>query len=129
MKYKGRLGVIHRRPPAIADVGRSSDNDVIRLTERLSKHRDFIFTFLDKPEVPFENNFAERQIRPAVILRKNQLSNRSPQGAETQAVLMSIYRTLKLRGHEATKTIAVALRAYVATVNLPELPAAAVAGE
>jgi len=43
------------------------------------------------------NNLAERQIRPAVILRKNSQSNRSEQGAVTQAVLMSVYRTLKLR--------------------------------
>ena len=34
----------------------------------MSKYRDSLFTFLDRPEVPFENNFAERQIRPAVIL-------------------------------------------------------------
>jgi len=29
------------------------------------------FTFLDQPDVPFDNNLAERSIRPAVILRKN----------------------------------------------------------
>jgi transposase len=127
-RYRSRLGLIHRRLQAIADAGRSSDADVTRLTERLSKHRDHLFTFLDKPEVPFENNFAERQIRPAVILRKNQLCNRSPQGAETQAVLMSIYRTLKLRGHDPTKTIAGALRTYVTTGKLPGLPAAIAAG-
>ena len=107
--------------------GRSTDDDVNRLTQRISKHRDQVFTFLYKPEVPFENNFAERQIRPAVILRKNQLCNRSAQGAETQAVLMSIYRTLKLRGHDPTKTIAEALRTYVGTGKLPELPPAVVA--
>jgi hypothetical protein len=27
--------------------------------------------FLDHPDVPSENNHAERQIRPAVIVRKN----------------------------------------------------------
>lgn len=130
-RYRSRLSLIHRRLVKLADANggasRSTDDDVRRLTHRLSKHRDHLFTFLDKPEVPFENNFAERQIRPAVILRKNQLCNRSPQGAETQAVLMSIYRTLKLRGHEATKTIAGALRTYVGTGQLPDLPAAVVA--
>jgi len=48
--------------------------------------------------VPSDNNHGERQIRPAVIIRKNSLCNRSEQGAATQAILMSIYRTLKLRG-------------------------------
>ena len=37
--------------------------------ERMHKHRDGLFTFLDKPEVPFDNNLAERAIRPAVIPR------------------------------------------------------------
>ncbi len=61
---------------------------------------------IDPADVAFENNFEERQIRPAVILRKNSQSNRSDRGAATQAILMSVYRTLKLRGLNPTKTIA-----------------------
>lgn len=71
---------------------------------------------------PFENNHAKRQIRPAVILRKNILCNRSPSGADTQAVLMSIFRTLRLRPHDPTKTIASALRDLLQTGTLPPLP-------
>jgi transposase len=33
-------------------------------------HRVSLFTFLDRPEVPFDNNHAERQIRPAVTSAK-----------------------------------------------------------
>ena len=98
------------------------DGDTRRLTKRLSKHAEYIFTFLDYGDVPFENNFAERQIRPAVILRKNTQSNRSDRGAATQSVLMSVYRTLKLRGHAPTKTIADALKTYLSTGQLPPLP-------
>jgi len=35
--------------------------------------------------------------------------------------LMSVYRTLKLRGLAPTKTIADALKSYVATGNIPPL--------
>ncbi len=98
------------------------DGDTRRLTKRLPKYAEFIFTFLDYADVPFENNFAERQIRPAVILRKNSQSNRSDRGAATQAILMSVYRTLKLRGLNPTKTIADALRTYLTTGQLPPLP-------
>ena len=66
-------------------------------------------------------------IRPAVIIRKNSLCNRSEQGAATQAVLMSLYRTLKLRGHDPTQTIAQALRTFLQTGNLPALPGEIVA--
>ena len=52
---------------------------------------------------------AERQNRPVVILRKNNQSNRSDHGAATQAVPMSVYRPLGLRGLDPTKVIADAL--------------------
>lgn len=79
------------------------------------------------PEVPFDNNLAERMIRPAVIPRKNSLSNRSEKGAATQAVLMSVFRTLKLRRHDPLKVIPEALRTYLTTGSLPPLPEPATA--
>jgi len=42
-----------------------------RLVKRLRRHEGELFTFLDHPEVPFENNHSERMIRPAVVVRKN----------------------------------------------------------
>jgi transposase len=99
-----------------------ADADVRRLCKRLRRTGDHLFTFLDYPQIPFENNFAERQIRPAVILRKNSQSNRSDRGATTQAVLMSVYRTLRLRGHDPLRTITDALRTYLQTAHLPPLP-------
>ena len=76
-----------------------------RLIKRLKRHRDDLFTFLDQPGVPFENNLAERAIRPAVIIRKNSYGNRSDQGADVQAILMSIFFTLKKRGYNPIITI------------------------
>lgn len=102
--------------------------DASRLGSRISRHRDHLFTFLDKPLVPFENNHAERQIRPAVIMRMKILFNRSTDGADTQAVLISAYRTLRLRGHDTTNTSAAAWRQWLKTGNLLALPAKIVAG-
>ncbi len=102
----------------------ADDADVKRLTERLNRCMDGLFTFLDHPEVDATNNRAEREIRPAVIIRKNSLQNRSEKGAHCQAVFMSIYRTLKLRGHDPIDTMVDALKDYVRTGSLPPLPAA-----
>jgi len=102
--------------------GNYGDADARRLATRLLKHCDDLFTFLDYPEVPFDNNLAERMIRPAVILRKNSQSNRSERGAAVQAVLMSVYRTLKLRGRDPLAAIDSALRVYLTTGHLPPLP-------
>jgi transposase len=130
-KYAGRIGLIHKRLTALADAGRDGeylDADADRLAKRLSKYRDQLFTFLDTAGVPPDNNHAERQIRPAVIMRKNQLCNRSDAGAATQATLMSVYRTLRLRGRDPTTSINDALRELLKTGTLPPLPADAVAG-
>ena len=98
------------------------DKQSQRLLKRFRRHRDDLLTFLDDPAVPFDNNAAERAIRPAVIIRKNSYGNRSQRGADTQAVLMSIYRTLKQRGHDPLKTITNALAEYLTTGKLPPLP-------
>jgi hypothetical protein len=93
-----------------------------RLLKRLRRHATELFTFLDHPEIPFDNNHAERQIRPAVIARKNSYANGSEDGAETQAVLMSVFRTLKQRGHNPVSALLDAVRVYLRTGHLPPLP-------
>ena len=93
-----------------------------RLRKRLDRYEDYLFTFLDKPYVPFDSSHAERSIRPAVIMRKNSYSNRSDKGARTQSTLMSIFRTLKQRNANPISTIAQALRQYTQTGNVPPLP-------
>jgi len=93
-----------------------------RLVKRFRRHRNDLLTFLDQPGVPFDNNTAERAIRPAVIIRKNSYGNRSPRGADCQAVLMSVFRTLKHRGHDPIRTIIDALATYLTTKQLPPLP-------
>lgn len=94
-----------------------------RLIKRLRRHQDDLLTFLDQDQVPFENNHAERCIRPAVILRKNSYGNRSRHGADCQAVLMSVFRTLKQRGQDPIRTVVTALEQYLLTGQLPPLPA------
>ena len=120
-RYQSRIDRLNRR---IGQMAREehADADARRLTKRLRRYGEYLFTFLDYLYVTAENNFGERQIRPAVILRKNSQSNRSDRGAATQAVLMSVYRTLRLRGLNPTKTITSALKTYLTTTKLPPLP-------
>jgi hypothetical protein len=89
--------------------------------KRSQRHRQHLFTFLDNSSVPFDNNAAKRAIRRAVILRKDSYGNRSQRG-DTQAVLMSIDRTLKQRGHDPLKTITEALANYPTTGVYASLP-------
>jgi hypothetical protein len=98
------------------------DANARRLVKRLRRHRNDLFTFLDQEGVPFDNNHAERSIRPAVILRKNSYGNRGERGADCQAVFMSVFRTLKQRGHDPIGATIDALTRYLTTNQLPPLP-------
>lgn len=92
-----------------------------RLVKRLVRHEDHLFTFVSTDGVPFDNNHSEREIRGAVVMRKNSYGNRSLQGAKTQAVLMSIFRTLGKTGLNPINEIVGALKAYVSTGKLPPM--------
>jgi transposase len=96
-----------------------------RLVKRLRRHEAELFTFLDHPEVPFDNNHSERILRPAVIVRKNSYANGSEPGAETQAVLMSVFRTLKQRGQNPVSAVLEAVHTSLKTGQLPPLPGSA----
>ena len=120
-QYLRAVNRIDRRLMKIAE-GAHHDPDAARLAKRIRSHCDHLFAFLDDPNVPPDNNRAEREIRPAVIARKNSFHNMSDRGARTQSILMSIYRTLKLRGHDPIDTIAENLALSIATGSLPDLP-------
>jgi transposase len=120
-RYAGRIERIEKRLELLLD-SPCQDTDVNRLLKRLHRHQGDLFTFLHRMDVPYDNNFAERQIRPAVVLRKNSQCNHSERGAATQAVLMSVYQTLKLRGLNPMDTIVSALITYTRTGQLPPLP-------
>ena len=97
--------------------------DANRLSKRLSKYGSELLTFLWHENVPSDNNHGERLIRPAVMIRKNSYCNHSNQGALTQSVLMSVLRTLRLRGCNPIDELLSALASYSKTGKLPPVPA------
>jgi transposase len=128
--YERRVANLHIRLAVI--FGRSYRNaDADRLSKRLAKYCDEIFTFLLHPNVAADNNHAERQIRFAVIMRKNYFGNRSMRGAETQAILMSIFRTCYLRGLDPISTLADSVAAAIRSgspLPIPDSPQNVVIG-
>ena len=71
-----------------------------RFVKRLNRHKGEILTFLHYPEIDSNNNKAEREIRPNVLLRKIVFGNRSQKGIENHNVIMSVIQTAKLNGRE-----------------------------
>ncbi|QVL30699.1 IS66 family transposase [Telmatocola sphagniphila] len=100
-----------------------------RLAKRLFDYGDDLLTFLEIEGVPKSNNKGEREIRPGVMMRKVSFGSYSQQGARTRSILMSIYRTLKLRDPDPLKETESALRTYTLTGKLPALPVKLSSGE
>jgi hypothetical protein len=92
------------------------------LWKRLRRHQDELLTFLDHEEVPPDNTGGERAIRPAVLIRKNIFANGSEAGAQTQAIFMTILRTLKMRNHNPVQILVDALKTHVRSAQLPSWP-------
>jgi hypothetical protein len=72
--------------------------------------QDAVLMCLRHPRVPATNNAAERQIRPAVVLRKRGGCNRSERGARTFERLASIAESLRQHGRDFANWIVTLLR-------------------
>ena len=66
-----------------------------RLANHLLRERDALFTFLNCPGLEATNWRAEQAIRPMVVARKVWGGNRTPRGAQTQSILVSILQTCR----------------------------------
>lgn len=70
-------------------------DDRIRLT-RAKKEQ--LLLVLDFPDVPLENNRAERDLREAVVKRKISTGPRTPDGAQTWEVFLTLLATCRKQG-------------------------------
>ena len=77
-----------------------------RVCRRMEKHIKSLprtgygelFVFVAQPDVPSDNNAAERSLRPLVTSRKISEGTRSPQGTDTKMTLASIFGTWRAQG-------------------------------
>ena len=69
-----------------------------RLCRRMENHIKELFLFVAEPEVPPDNNAAERSLRPVVISRKISGGTRSAAGTDTKMTLASIFGTWRVQG-------------------------------
>ncbi|HUZ78997.1 MAG TPA: transposase, partial [Chloroflexota bacterium] len=81
-----------------------------RLQKHLTRERAALFTYLKRDGVAATNWRAEQAIRPAVVNRKVWGGNRTPHGAGTQQVLVSLLRTCQQQARDATPILTELLR-------------------
>lgn len=69
--------------------------DVCRLQKRFRKHFDAMWLFLEREDVPFDNNASERALRPATTHRKVIGCFRTDEGADAYAMYRSLEDTAR----------------------------------
>lgn len=93
-----------------------------RLNDRLKryrKHREALFVFWHRSDVPAHNNACERALRPSVIHRKVMGSFRSEWDAHAYAAFATVLNTAKPHGQSAFQKLV----ALMGPPVLPSLPA------
>jgi len=109
-KYRRRLECALDAVMALAPTHRDGQ----RLRRRYGKHRSHLFTFLDHPELPADNNGSERELRPTAPYRKVTGGFRSKWGAAPFAGVRSVIGTAARRGVGAYQVIQQTLRGQAA---------------
>lgn len=80
-----------------------------------------LFQWTESSDIPCENNFAERNLRPVVIARKMSFGCQSDQGMRTREILMSIVQTIKCLGLDPAAFIRKVLDSKCADPEAPPL--------
>ena len=78
----------------------AKESPMSTLSGRIVNFLPELFTFIRFPNVPSDNNPAERILRHTVIARKIQGGTRSSRGSQTKAVLTSLFNTWLLQGKD-----------------------------
>jgi transposase len=102
------LWVFPEQPKAPGQKGRPKQNPATNLLRRLRDFRTEIWRFLHDFRVPFDNNLAERLVRPVKVKLKVAGGFRAVGGSASFCILRSIWQTNKLQGINPFQTLRLA---------------------
>lgn len=74
-------------------VNPSQGTGLAKAVQYARNEKSYLYAFLEDPQIPIDNNLAERAVKPFVIGWKNRLFSTSPKGADASAAAYSIINT------------------------------------
>ena len=77
----------------------------------LLRHREGLCVFVDRPQVPMDNNLAERALRGPVIGRRLSFGSNSEDGARFTAIMYSVVSTLSMHDIDVLRWLEAWLKA------------------
>lgn len=99
-------------PPPTKTKGKNKRTVGRNLVERLIREKDHVLSFAFNEEVPFTNNLAERDIRPARIKQKISNSFRTIKGAEIYARVDGFISTVRKNQYNVFKELCTTFEGY-----------------
>lgn len=120
--YKRQCAQLHDRLDTLI-FSRPTHKDCLRICNRLAKHRFELLLFLERPEVPPDNNEGERVIRSVAGIRADGGVNRTDRGAQVFANIKSVIKTCQKQGVNFFEYAQSAIQATL-TGQPPPLPLA-----
>ena len=81
------------------------DPDIKRLIKRIKRYENYLFTYLKHPGIPPDNNHAERELRPFVIMRKTSHDFKSEEVMDSFTLYLSFHQTCKKNGVDFDKAL------------------------
>lgn len=92
LKIKEQIMEIYRRP--------AQHPSVQYLQNIFRKKEDCLFQWIRSPDIPCENNYAERGLRPLAVSGKISYGSQSERGMKTREILASVLHTAAARALE-----------------------------
>jgi len=92
------------------------DPDIKRLVKRIKRYENYLFTYLKHPGIPPDNNAAERELRPFVIMRKTSHDFKSEEVMDSFTLYLSLHQTCKKNGVDFNKALKLVLLGKITPV-------------
>jgi transposase len=102
--FKRQIRILEKRLDRLLE-RKLTGKTALNLLNRYRTHRQHLFVFLHRPDVPADNNACERALRPSVIHRKVMGSFRSEWGPRAYAALATVLNTAKRKGENVFQTL------------------------
>jgi hypothetical protein len=90
--------------------------EIKRLIERMRRFEKYLFTYLQHPGIPPDNNAAERELRPFVIMRKTSYDFKSEEVMDSFTLYLSFLQTCKKHGMDFGKALHLVLLGKITPV-------------
>ena len=96
-EYLAKAEKLQKEIMSVCDA-EAKDPAVQHLQNIFREHQDKVFQWVRSPDIPAENNYAERELRPTVIARKISFGSQSERGLQTRETMMTVLHTAKCYG-------------------------------